>query len=118
MLRVCAERRGNTSVLHLKGRIIRGQEIEELRDEVLKAGSSVLVLDLLDVDRIDAAGLGLLLTLREWANSRGIEFRLTNVTQLVQQVFGITCLDSVFDMSVDSLMPTSPVVERARAACC
>jgi len=52
-----------------------------------------------EVDLIDARGLGLLVELRQWALSRGIEFRLMNVTRLVHQVLAIARLDTVFQMS-------------------
>jgi anti-anti-sigma factor len=58
-----------------------------------------VVLDLAQVALIDASGLGALLELREWTQSMGIEFRLMNIRKLVQQVFEITRLDTVFEIS-------------------
>jgi anti-anti-sigma factor len=59
-------------------------------------GMSAVVVDLARVSRIDARGLGLLLELREQFQSNGVEFLLVNVTNLVEQIFKMTCLDSVF----------------------
>jgi anti-anti-sigma factor len=99
MLKAHAEKVGDIITLHLQGRIVRGAEIAALRSEVMECDASVLVLDLAGIDLIDAGGLGAMLELRDWTRSKGIEFRLINVNQLVQQVFEITRLDSVFKIS-------------------
>ena len=57
----------------------------------------MLVLDLAQVDRIDAGGLGVLLGLREWAYSHAIRFRLMNVMNQVEHVLELTRLDRVFE---------------------
>jgi hypothetical protein len=57
----------------------------------------MLVLDLAQVDRIDAAGLGVLLGVREWAHSNAVRFKLMNVMNNVEQVLELTKLDCVFE---------------------
>jgi|SRR5262245_58596622 len=102
MLRVQVNKFGNVVVLSLQGRVVRG-ETDVLRRAVLgQTEASVVVLDLAGVNTIDAGGLGLMLELREQTQSRGIEFRLKNVTKLVRQVLEITRLDSVFEISTVS----------------
>jgi anti-anti-sigma factor len=66
---------------------------------------AVVVLDLAGVTAIDAGGLGLLLELREQAQSRGIEFRIKNATKLVKRVLEITRLNSVFETLSEAPMP-------------
>ena len=61
----------------------------------------MVVLDFARVELIDAKGLGVLLELQEFTQSRGIEFRLINVNSLVQQVLNISHLNSVFETSLD-----------------
>ncbi len=61
--------------------------------------ASILVLDLARVTAVDARSLGLLLELRDQTQSKGIEFRLMNVTRLVRQVLEITRLNTVFEVS-------------------
>jgi anti-anti-sigma factor len=56
-----------------------------------------LILDLAQVDRIDAGGLGVLLGLREWAYSQAIRLQLMNVMNQVEHVFELTKLDCVFE---------------------
>ena len=57
------------------------------------------MLDLTRVSRIDAHGLGVFLQLREQLESRGIGFRLMNVSSLVEQILRMTCLDAVFEIA-------------------
>ena len=86
MLTIGNTRMGNVAVLCLQGRIVR-READDLRGAVLaQLDADVVVLDLARVNTIDAGGLGSLLDLREQTESRGIEFRLMNVTRLVSQV--------------------------------
>src|SRR5215470_16636659 len=99
MLKVNITKFGKLSVLCVEGKIVRG-ETDVLKWAVLAEGdASVVVLDLARVTTIDAGGLGVMLELREHTESRGIEFRLRNVTKLVMNILEITCLDSVFELS-------------------
>jgi anti-anti-sigma factor len=100
MLNVRTEKLGDVTVLHLRGRIVNGEATKTLSEVVRgQADAFAIVLDLAEVDLIDARGLGVLVELRQWTRSRGIEFRLMNVTRLVKQVLAITRLDSVFQVS-------------------
>lgn len=97
MLKVYEKKSGDVTILCLQGQLVTG-EAETLREAVLSQFDALaLVLDLRGVSRIDAGGLGVLLELRAHTLSKGIEFGLTNVTRLVQQVLEITHLDSVFE---------------------
>jgi anti-anti-sigma factor len=97
MLKIHSKTLGKVSILCLQGRIVTG-ETATLRDAVLsQSDASMVVLDLARVTGIDAGGLGAMLELREQTQANGIEFRLRNVTKLVQQVFEITRLNSVFE---------------------
>ena len=99
MLEVQVKKLGNLSLFCVRGKIVRG-ETDLLRSAVLaQDDASVVVLDLAGVNTIDAGGLGLMLELREQTESKGIEFRLENVTKLVWRILEITKLDSVFKIS-------------------
>jgi len=114
MLKVHTTITPNLAVLCVQGRIVRG-ETEVLRDAVLAQRKvSVVVLDFARVSMIDAGGLSLLLELRQHTESRGIEFRLKNVTKLVRQVLEITRLDTVFGISVGKDMPVAHLHQRPR----
>jgi anti-anti-sigma factor len=70
---------------------------------------------LAQVALIDAGGLGAFLELREWTQSNGIEFKIMNVRRLVQQVFEITRLDTVFEISSRESMYRAAVGARPPA---
>jgi anti-anti-sigma factor len=79
---------------------VKGEGISTLKGAVLSQRDiSVIILDLTMVDMIDAAGLGALLDLREWAQENGVEFRLENPNSRVSNLFRIARLDSVFGIS-------------------
>jgi anti-sigma B factor antagonist len=98
MLNATVQKLGDTTVLRCQGRIVIGDAYTTLRNAVLsQTHTRMLVLDLAQVDRIDAGGLGVLLGLREWAYSNAIGLRLMNVMNQVEQVLELTKLDRVFE---------------------
>src|SRR6266480_768573 len=99
MLKVHAKNLGTVAVLCLQGRIVKG-ETEMLR-KALHPLSEVraVILDLARVTTVDAGGLGVMLELREQAESKGIRFELMNVNKLVSRVLEVTRLDSVFEVT-------------------
>jgi anti-sigma B factor antagonist len=114
MLKVHTRNLGNVAVVCLQGRIVNG-ETASLRDAVdSQLNASAVVLDLARVSTIDASGLGLMLSLRNQAESKGIGLKLMNVSKFVKQVFEITRLDTVFEVipRVESL----PSLSQTRTA--
>ena len=106
MLNATAEKLGDSTVLRCQGRIVIGDAYAILRNAVLRqTHTRTLILDLAQVDRIDAGGLGVLLGLREWACSHAIRFRLMNVTDQVEHVLELTKLDRVLEFcSVEDML--------------
>src|SRR5438552_11681450 len=114
MLKVHAKNLGTVAVLCLQGRIVKG-ETEILRKTLHSLSEvSAVILDLARVTTVDARGLGVMLELREQAESKGIRFELMNVTKLVSRVLEVTHLDSVFE--VTSGVEFFPAVSRGRRA--
>ncbi len=75
-------------------------ETEVLRKAVdSQSGVSAVVLDFARVSTVDAGGLGVMLELREQTQSKGIDFKLMNVTRLISGVLEITRLNSVFEVT-------------------
>jgi anti-anti-sigma factor len=98
MLRVTFQQLGDTIVFHCEGRIVTGGAYSSLRNAVLsRSEARIVFLDVAQVERIDAGGLGVLLGLREWAHSRAIRFKLMNVTKNVDQLLKLTNLQNVFE---------------------
>ena len=99
MLKVHARKLGNVAFLCMQGQIVNG-ETEALRHAVhSQSDVSTVVLDLALVSFVDAGGLGVMLELRTLVQSKGIGFKLMNVSKVVGRVLEITHLDSVFEVT-------------------
>jgi len=85
---------GDETVLRCKGRIVRGEEAA-LSCAAMRQKKGNLVLDLTEVDGIDAAGIGLLVSLQ----AAGIYLTLMNPTKHVREMLRVTNLDSIFEIS-------------------
>ena len=118
MLKVHARNLGNVAFLCLQGQIVNG-ETETLRNAVrlqseAQSDVSTVVLDLAQVSTIDARGLGVMLELRTLVQSKGIGFKLMNVSKMVARLLELTRLDTVFE--VTSGVEFFPAVSRRRPA--
>jgi len=99
MLTVKTERAGDVVVIKCAGRIVRGQE-PTLRNAVLAEKlARIVVLDLSDVESIDAGGLTLLVALHRWTDSNRVHLKLVNPSHFVHEMLTRTHLDCVFDIS-------------------
>lgn len=107
MLKVTIEQSGNTAILHCTGRIVRGEESAILCAAVRQPGRRI-VLDLAEVESIDAAGVGALISLQ----AAGIYVQLLKPNRAVQTVLRVTRLDTIFEIDTPPLRPavTSPIV--------
>jgi anti-anti-sigma factor len=98
MLYATIQQLGDACVLRCRGRIVAGEAYAVLRDTAMSQGRArLLVLDLAEVDRIDAGGLGVLLGVRQWALAHAIRFKLMNLVNGVEQLFELTALNRVFE---------------------
>ena len=93
MLNVTVQKLGEVVILHCQGRIVRGQETAILCAAVQQHGRDV-ILDLRKVDAIDAAGIGVLVSLQ----AAGIYLRLTAPSEQVREILRLTKLDSIFEI--------------------
>jgi anti-anti-sigma factor len=99
MLSAKVQQLGDATVLHYQGRIVAGEDYAILRDTAMSQGHArLLVLDLAEVEGIDAGGLGVLLGLREWAQASAVSFKLMNVMKRIEQILELTALDRVFEL--------------------
>ncbi|HYH00696.1 MAG TPA: STAS domain-containing protein [Terriglobales bacterium] len=87
-------------VLDCSGRIVIGEESAALRDMVKRmlAEDQRLVLNLSEVNYIDSAGLGTLVSLYTSAKNTGGAIKLANLTQRVGDLLQVTKLLTVFDV--------------------
>src|ERR1700730_4601297 len=93
MLTVTVKDSDDGVVLQCQGRIVRGDETAVLCAAVRQEGRNV-TLDLTEVDAIDAAGIGCLVSLQ----ASGIYLTLLNPTEQVREVLKVTQLESIFEI--------------------
>jgi anti-sigma B factor antagonist len=95
---------GHVTVLDVRGRIVLGDEIHQLRDAVrglIADGKKKIILNLADVDYIDSSGVGELVGCFTTVRNAGGELKLLNLSQKVQDVLYVTKLYTVFDIRDD-----------------
>lgn len=91
---------GDVAVLQCAGRMVRAQALALLRDAVTSLSQlRVVVLDLSEVEVLDAGGLGMLVSLHNWAFANAIQLKLVNPSTLVRQMLELTRLTSVLHIS-------------------
>lgn len=105
MLNLKIQNLGDVAVFRCAGRIT-AEDAEGLRKAVLAQSQlRVAVLDLADISAVDAAGLGMLAGLRNWAKGAGKQLKLMNIVPRVEEVLELTHLRSAFDvLSVREIM--------------
>ena len=87
-------------ILDISGRITLGEGAVTLRDalqKLLNSGERKLVMNLEDVDYIDSAGLGELVTSFTVVRAQGGQLRLLKLTHRIHDLLQITKLLTVFD---------------------
>jgi ABC-type transporter Mla MlaB component len=65
---------------------------------ILRQAPSIAVLDLAEITAIDAAGVGILVSLRWWAKTTGARLKLMNLTPRVEDLLELFNLRSAFEI--------------------
>jgi anti-anti-sigma factor len=100
MLTIDVEKTGDVAVVRCVGRIVRGAGIRTLRNAVFaEKNIRIVVIDLTDVEMLDAGGLTALISLQQWAQSRNVQLKLVNPSHFVNEVLTLTGLNHVFEIS-------------------
>jgi anti-anti-sigma factor len=92
------------AIVKCAGRLVRGEGVRVLKNSAISGRISendtrVIVLDLSDVESVDAAGLTVLVSLHHWSRSRDIELKLVNPSHFVLDMLDRTGLSSVLHIS-------------------
>jgi len=99
-LHINMEQMGDVVVLQCAGRIVRGRPVCHLKEVVTSLSQRrVIMLDLSEVEILDAGGLGLLVFLHNWAWLKGIQLKLVHPSSLVTEMLELTRLTSVLHIS-------------------
>ncbi len=86
------------TVLRCYGRLVHGDGADALRQAIMSQDESHFAIDLSGVEAIDAAGVGVLVELENWAIARGGTIRLLNPTARLLDVLKMTGLNSVLEI--------------------
>jgi anti-anti-sigma factor len=92
--------RGDVMIVHCQGRIVYRDEaaaLSRLVGEVLENGGKVII-DLSGVHSIDSAGIGELVFLHTWAQSRDADLKCASPSPLVSELLNLTNVDSVLEI--------------------
>ena len=90
----------DVAVVGCSGRLVRGEALDEFRRRLERLEHlRVLVLDLSNVEQLDAGGLSVLLLLRRWALQQKVQLKLVDPSPFVRRVLEATRLNSVFEIS-------------------
>ena len=91
---------GGVSILDLSGKIVLGEgdmQVKERIKDLLADGQRKILLNLADVNYIDSAGLGALISSYTTAKREGGSLKLVNLTKRIQDLLAITKLITVFE---------------------
>ena len=103
MLKVTLEKLDQAVILHCAGRIVRGDETALLCAASRNRGP--VIIDLENVEAIDAAGIGALVALQ----AAGIYTQLINPSEQVRELLQVTQVDSILEIGeviFHSVLPT------------
>lgn len=99
-LRYQVECQHDVAVVRCSGRLVRGKALDEFRNRIEQLEHvRVLVVDLSEIERLDAGGLGALLLVRRWARRNAVQMKLVNPSAFVLKVLEATRLTAVFEIS-------------------
>jgi anti-sigma B factor antagonist len=94
----------HVTIVDINGRITLGKETEKLRETIrslIAEGKKKIVLNLAQVDFIDSAGVGELVSSFTAVRNAGGDLKLFGLTKKVHDILGVTKLYTVFDVKED-----------------
>src|SRR6266403_3549113 len=99
-LRYQVECQHDVAVVRCSGRMVRGTSLDEFRRGIERLEHlRVLIVDLSEIEQLDAGGLGTLLLVRRWARMNCVQIKLVNPNPLVLRLLQATRLTTVFEIS-------------------
>src|SRR5450755_4976533 len=90
----------DVAIVNCSGRMVRGVALDQFRRRIEQLERvRVLVLDVSEVEQLDAGGLGTLLLVRRWATQKSAKMKLVNPPVFFRRLLEATHLTSVFEIS-------------------
>ncbi len=90
------------AILEPRGSIIGGEETDELKakaKDLLEQGNKKLIIDLGGVTYVNSSGIGALVSIHSMYQKSAGKIKLCNMSKGIENVFVITKLTSVFDVT-------------------
>jgi anti-sigma B factor antagonist len=109
---------GRVAIVEITGRIVLGEECATLRkliSDLLSDGHKQILLNLAEVNYIDSAGLGQMVSAFTSVRKQGGELKLLKLTSKVRDLLQITRLYTVFDILDDEAVAVRAFVQSAAA---
>jgi anti-sigma B factor antagonist len=95
---------GDVRIVDWSGKITLGEETMAVRNtvrDIVKSGSKKLVFNLAQVNYIDSAGVGELVSTHTTVTNAGGQLKLLSLTKKIKELLTITKLLTVFDVYDD-----------------
>ena len=100
MLNVDVEKAADVAIVRCSGRLLRGEAVCTVKNAVVSEKNTLMILlDLSEVEALDAGGVNALVALRHWAVNRGIQLKLVNPSSFVREMLTRFRLERVFEIS-------------------
>lgn len=103
-MKIEKRKKGNVTILDLKGKILIGEGIDELREAIngsIKANEKNLILNFDQVPYLDSTGLGEVVRSYTSVKKEGGMVKIINLTQKVRDLLSVTKLITVFETFED-----------------
>lgn len=99
-MKIEKRKKGNVTILDLKGKILFGEGIDELRQSInaaIKDNEKQLILNFAAVPYLDSTGLGEVVRSYTTLKKEGGTVKITNLTNKVKDLMMVTKLITVFE---------------------
>ncbi len=99
-MKIEKRKNGSVTIFDLKGKILSGEGIDELRqsiDATIKENEKQLVLNFAEVPYLDSTGLGEVVRSYTTLKKAGGTIKIVNLTNKVQDLLSVTKLITVFE---------------------
>jgi anti-anti-sigma factor len=100
MMKIEKRKKGNVTILDLKGKILFGDGIDELRDSInncINEKDGCVLLNFAEVPYLDSTGLGEVVRSYTTMKKAGGQVKIINLTSKVKDLLAITKLITVFE---------------------
>jgi phospholipid transport system transporter-binding protein len=95
MLNVEKQALGEVVIWRCSGALVRGADLDHFQEVVTAEAARHMVLDLEEIQAMDAAGLGVLVYLHHWSLQSGVQLAIANMSCRVRSLLELTNLESI-----------------------